>query len=267
MEPDPVDLEFAARRRGLSEQTVTLLVAMFVDLGSWHDTDVEHFLDQAVPIIQAGQQTLAELTAVYVASTVGAETEVPTLPVDAVTDLRAGAAVAEVYTRPFVTVRTALARGKRLPEAVHDGQVRLGQIAELDLQQAYAHASRDAMTGLPEGARPAWWARVPVGEYDCALCLIAATQRYQRGDLNPIHPACDCVVKPLTARTDPGQVIAPELLDRVHAAVAEMTGTTDRGARAPDYRKLALNMTGRHGELGAVLRNPGDHFTGPGNLD
>lgn len=261
------DTEFAARRRGLSTQLVLLLAAMFRALGSWRGPDVPRFLEQAVPTVAAGQETLAQLTAVHVAASAaevfGVDVEVPALESGAFASLRTGVTPQQVYTRPFVALRTALSQGETLDAAVEAGVTRLGQIAEMDMQQTYAHASQAAMQALPARTRPQFWARVLQGTENCAMCVVASTQRYRRGDLNPIHPACDCLVKPLNTTTDPGQVIAPELLEQVHAAVEEMTGRTDRGARGPDYRKLMVAITDRHGELGELLHRPGDHFAGP----
>lgn len=263
------DAEFATRRRGLSAQLASVLQQLFVALGSWRDADVAGFVEQAVPAVEGTQAALAQLTAVYVAERAAEVNGVdgvlpPVLDPTTYTGLRDGVSMDDVYARPFVTLRTALARGRTLEDAIRLATVRLGEIVEMDMQQTYAHAADAAMAGLPEDVRPRFWARVPQGPENCALCLVAATQRYRVGDLNKIHPGCDCAVKPLAVTDDPGQVIAPELLERAHDAVREMTGTTDRGGRAPDYRKLMVQMTGRHSEVGQMLHFPGDHFdTGP----
>lgn len=244
-----------------------MLTSLFLDLGSWRDTDAAVFVEQAVPVIQAAQETMAQLAAVYVA-TQAAEAfglpDVPQLALDtvALTSPRRGVLPEDVYLRPFVNVRAALARGLSLDQAVQRGVTRLGQITEMDLQMAYRDGSNTALQSLPDHARPRYWARVLVGAENCGLCVIASTQRYTIGDLNPIHPACDCTVKPIATHTDPGLVIAPELLERAHAEIENRTGTSDRGARAPDYRKYQLrDITGQHSEIGALLRSPRDHFT------
>lgn len=257
--------EFVTRRRDLSTRLVELLVAMFYDLGSWRDTDLEVFLEQAEPAVAAGQEMLGQLTAAYIADQAAAVFDttvpVPALRPEQVTNLRTGADARDVYARPFVELRTALARGRSLDEAVHLGSVRLGQIAEADLQQTYAHASDAAMRQLPTQMRPRYWRRVLQGPENCAMCVVASTQRYHLETLNPIHPGCDCTVDPIWSRNDPGQVIDEERLAQVHAAVKEMTGRSDAGARAPDYRKLMTDITDRHSELGDMLHRRGDHFT------
>lgn len=147
----------------------------------------------------------------------------------------------------------------RLERAVAAGARRLEQLVEMDMQQAHAVAAAEAMQNLPEGARPTGWRRVLVGEVNCALCVVASTQRYRIADLNPIHPACDCAIEPLYG--DDERVIDPDTLEAVHAAVAELTGRTDRGARTPDYRELLIGrMTPEHGELGPMLAHPRHRF-------
>jgi hypothetical protein len=181
-------------------------------------------------------------------------------------NLRRGVDTDQVYERPFVEIYTALSKGKPLTKAVELGEVRLREIAELDLQQTYAVASQSAMEQLPGDQQPQFWRRQLVGAKNCALCLLASTQRYHVKTLNPIHGNCDCRVEPVWGHQDPGQVIEPDLLERVHDAVQELTGVTDRGGREPDYRKIVIEMTQEHGELGPMLARPLDHFTTEGDL-
>ncbi|GEL19352.1 hypothetical protein [Pseudonocardia asaccharolytica] len=254
---------FAQRRRALSERLIDALVALFLGLGSWRDEDAARFVAQAVPLVEGAQHTLAGLvayfTAVQASEAVGVPVAPPPIPAEDVTGLRAGVTPAEVYRRPFTTVYTGLGRGLDLPTAVERGATRLQEITEMDLQQTYARAARSAMRSLPGRARPTGWRRVLVGPGNCALCVVASTQRYTLADLNPIHPGCDCTVAALYGGQE--HVIEPELLERVHGAVEELTGQADRGARAPDYRKLVVSMTREHGELGPLLVRPLDRFT------
>lgn len=261
--------QFAVLRRNLSERLILTLVKLFLGLGSWRDDDADEFVALAVPLIQGGQRSLAALTAAFVAAqaseALGTSLAPPGVPDGDAVELRMGVDAETVYRRPFKAVHTALAKGKNLTTAVELGRVRLEEVAEMDLQQTYARASRVAMQGLPAEARPRFWRRVLSGLENCALCTIASTQRYTVEDLNPIHPNCDCQVQGIFGR-DPGQVIDPDLLEQVHAAVEELTGQADRGARAPDYRQLMVQMTPQHGEIGTLLVRPRDRFTGPGDL-
>ncbi|GGM75578.1 hypothetical protein GCM10012275_52840 [Longimycelium tulufanense] len=262
--------QFARLRRLLSLRLLETLAKLFLGLGSWRDADADRFVRQAVPLVFGAQRSLAALAATFVAAqasdALGRPIAPPGIPDEKAIDLRHSVDAAEVYRRPFVEARRGLAGGKTLDEAVQLGAVRLREIAEADLQQTYAHASQVAMERLPAGFRPRYWRRVLQGEENCALCVVASTQRYHVKDLNPIHPACDCQVRPILTREDPGQVIEPELLEQVHSAVEALTGKADRGARAPDYRQLLVQMTPEHGELGRMLVRPRDRFTGPDDL-
>lgn len=261
--------EFATVRRDLSEQLIDLLVRLFFGLGSWRDADADAFVADAIPLVAGTQQNLAALTAAYLADlaseTLGRPIAPPGVPDREAVDLRRGVDAETVYRRPFATVYNALAKGESLTTALERGRVRLGEIAEMDLQQTYAHAARSALRSLPAAARAPFWRRELSGLESCALCVVASTQRYTQGDLNPIHPGCDCLMMPIYGK-DPGQVIAPDLLEQVHDAVKELTGVADRNAREPDYRHLVVQMSREHGELGVLLVRPNDRFTGPDDI-
>ncbi len=261
--------QFAVRRRSLSEHVKRALVLLFTGLDSWRDEDKARFLEQAIPIIRGGQSALASLVAAWVAQqagdAAGYRIAPPPIPAASAVNLRNGVDDTEVYTRPFTEIYTLLSKGSSLTEAVTAGEVRLREIAEMDLQQTYSHASRAALEELPEDARPRFWRRVLVGTENCALCVLASTQRYRIKKLKSIHPGCDCTVGPIFG-DDPGQVLDEELLDKVHAAVEDLTGVTDLGGRAVDYRHLVTQITADHGELGELLVRPNDRFTSLADL-
>lgn len=260
--------EFANRRRALTDRTIRALTIQFTRPGAWRDEQAAAFVQAAVPTVAGAQRSLAALTAAFIADHASKALRhrfaPPGVPESASVNLR-GVDPRAVYERPFVALRTALSKGESLTRAVEVGQNRLREIAEGDMQLTYAHASRAAMNSLPGDGRPTGWRRVLVGPENCAMCVVASTQRYHRGQLNPIHPACNCTVEPIYG-PDRGQVIEPDLLKQVHAAVHDLTGAHDAGARSPDYRKLLTQITAEHGELGQMLIRPLDHFTGPGEL-
>lgn len=155
---------------------------------------------------------------------------------------------------------------RRLDIAVHKGRIRLEELVESDLQLAYSHASRLAMERSEERAAIRYWRRVLRGESSCALCVLASTQRYRVEELNPIHPGCDCEVEP-AAKDDPSAREDKDAADRLHAAVQELLGTSDRGGRAPDYRQIMVQTIRIHGELGPLLVRPRDNFTSKSDVD
>jgi hypothetical protein len=256
---------FAGLRRSLSGRLILTLSRLFNGLGSWHRPDAQRFAAAAVPMVEGAQSAIASLTSNYVASVASEALRRPVAPPPIPQVARARLRLvdpAEVYQRPFVEAYTALKDGQHLNQALGKARLRLREVAEGDMQLAYAHSVQAAMEALPQGQRPTGWRRVLVGSENCAMCIIASTQRYRIKDLSPIHPGCDCTIAPMYDRVD-DRVIDPQLLEQVHAAVFDLTGVKDRSARAVDYRKIMTQIVHTHGELGPMLVRPGDRFRGP----
>lgn len=235
-------------------------------LGSYRDADVRRFQRAALPVILAGQRQVASLTVTYLETLyrdIAAETSRVALDLGDVTgrSLR-DVSPEDVYRRPFVETWTSLSKGEPLDVATDRGAHRLETLAKTDLQLARTHTVR-AVTAQQPGVE--YTVRELQGEYDCALCMIASTQRYHKKDLAPIHPGCDCLVKTVRADYDPGQVIDEERLERVHELVEDALGDYDRGGRAMDYRKIIIAR--HHGEIGPVLGYRGQRFTGPDDIN
>lgn len=255
---------FALLRRGLTNRLLRALLTQWDGLGAWHRNDAQRFSAAAVPLVLGAQTALAGLVTSYVANTAAVALKAPVAP-PAIPAEAHGSRLRlldpqEVYQRPFVATWTQLAAKQPLADAVASGRARLREVAEADMQQAYAESAQAAMEGLPEAQQPTGWRRVLTGRTSCALCVVASTQLYHRIERNRVHPGCDCTVEPFYGpRT---QVIDPQRLEQVHTAVAMLTGQApDRGARAIDYRHLLTTMTRVHGELGPLLVRPQDRFT------
>nr|DAK36370.1 MAG TPA: CDI toxin-like protein [Caudoviricetes sp.] len=208
-------------------------------------------IEAITPRVTAGQLRIADLTRAYLAQCareLGWKVALPPIDQDEIIDAR-GIDPRTVYRRPAVDVYTALAAGKPLPQAAAEGRLRLTQLIGGDMQLAKVHASRQSMRGYPEEGQ--FYRRVLTGRENCALCVVASTQRYYRGDLMPIHPGCDCGVQPLPPGLAVNQVIDEDLLEQVHQVAADRLGVSDRGGRTPDYRKLLT--VSEHGEYGPTL--------------
>lgn len=234
-------------------------------LTSWRDSDAARFRRSTLPIILAGERQVATLTASYLEQLyrdVDPKSARISLDLDAVTgrSLR-GVDPQEVYERPFTEIYSALSEGVPLDSAVKRGGHRLEMLTKTDLQLARTHTVREVSADMP---RFTYTVRELQGEYDCALCMIASTQRYHKRNLAPIHPGCDCLVKTVTADYDPGQILDEDRLDLIHDLVGEALGTFDRGGRAVDYRKIIIARD--HGEIGPVLGFAGQRFTGPDDI-
>lgn len=262
---------------GLRARALQILLTLFTSLGSWRDEDADRWLEQAMPVLLGAQAAIGNLTEAYLTALLAdmlGQAPAPEALAEGAAGAAAGTGAAvtgaalrngtppeEAYRRPFVTVWTALSEGRPLGEARRLGEQRLRTMAATDLQLAKTHAGQRV---LSSDDRVVGYRRTLTGSRNCALCIVASTQRYRRERLMPIHPNCDCGIAPIVGDRDPGQVINEPLLERVHEAVQQMTGTSDRGARAPDYRHILIEH--EHGEIGAVLTLKGQHFTGPDDL-
>ena len=212
---------------------------------------VEDMIEAITPRVTAGQLRIADLTRAYLAQCareLGWKVVLPSIDQDEIRGAR-GVDPRVVYRRPAVDVYTALAAGKPLPQAAAEGRLRLTQLIGGDMQLAKTHASRQSMRAYPEAGQ--FYRRVLTGRENCALCVVASTQRYHRGDLMPIHPGCDCGVQPLPPGLAASQVIDEDLLEQVHQITEDRLGASDRGGRTPDYRKLLT--VSEHGEYGPTL--------------
>ncbi|MBE7953612.1 hypothetical protein ILP86_04670 [Microbacterium sp. R1] len=249
-----------------------LLVAsnrLWSNLGSYRDSDIDRLVALVVPHVQAGQIHIANLTEAYFQA-VGARAGID---VRYVTGGR-GVPAEEVYRRPAATVYSALADDKPMALAVEEGATRLASLISTDMQMAKV---RQAQRSL-ESAGITAFVRVLTGNENCALCVIASTQRYLTSELSPIHPGCDCSVDRLPPGFDPDrQIVNSDLLELTHATIEQKLGATDRGARdlglgktirdtpISDYTDLIVTRT--HGEYGPTLAWRDEKFTSKAQIE
>ncbi|MEV3855060.1 hypothetical protein AB0J38_12125 [Streptomyces sp. NPDC050095] len=242
----------------LRERLLAFVLDAFASLGSYRDADAAEFVDHVLPVVLGAQQQIGTLTDAYLASMVADMFGGAAAPVGVQLDeaLR-GVPAAEVYARPFASVWSALGEGRDMSEALSAGTNRLRSIADTDLQLARTHAARQVM----RRSRAQFYRRRLSGSSNCALCVLASTQRYRVEKLMPIHPGCHCKPEPLPGNRDPGHILDEGLLEEAHAAIARDLGAVDRGGRAPDYREVII--TREHGEIGPLLAVRRHEFTGP----
>lgn len=259
-----LDVAYDVQQEALRRQMTLYVLGLFVAMDNYRDADAAAFVSKAVPRIESGQRQMALLTNAYVGRSIGqllVEAAVRGAASYATTLVIRGLTGEQVFQRPFATVHSELAKGSTMTFAVNAGRDRLKSLVTTGLQLAKTHAANDAM----ERAGVHQYQRVLTGRENCALCVIASTQRYQVGQLMPIHPGCDCGVRPLKGGSDE-QVINPTRLESIHSAITNEFGDTDRAARYIDGVKdggdyTDLITTYNHGELGPLLSWRDQHHT------
>ena len=275
--PTRLDVAYDMRSDALRKQMAVYAIGMFMGLEAYRDADADRFALQLVPRIDAGQRQMAMLTDAYVARSAAdvLGTAIVRGGVSAATTLALrGIAGEDVFRRPFATMHNELARGSTVTQAVKAGGDRLQSLVTTGSQLAKTHAAQDSL----ERAGIEQYQRVLTGRENCALCVIASTQRYRVGELMPIHPGCDCGIRGF--KGDPEQqVINPTLLSNTHDEIARRMGLSDPQARDlgigktvqyGDTSRLAdfteLIVAREHSEIGPILSWRSDQFTGPADF-
>lgn len=244
----------------LRASVVQQLFVAWYGMPDYRDANVDSWMGVALPLVQAAEETAAVATTTYLNLQMqimgnDAILDVPDMSLVTGEAIRNGAKPEEVYYRPFKEVWTSLSNDTPFDLAVDYGAERLRQLVETDIQLTHTNTSR---TLLSKRNDVVGFRRIPTGEFTCALCLVASTQRYHKLDLMPIHPGCDCRVAPIIGDQDPGQVLDQNFLNEIHQAIERQFGMSARDAKSIDYRKIPIVQN--HGEYGPYLAVRGQHF-------
>ena len=237
----------------------------FENLGSWRDSDVDRYIKLLSPTLNGAKRQGAKSSVAFYRAMANLDNQAWTAPAITGADLttqalRNGVTTSQVYRRPFVDVYTALSQGKDMSQAIELGASRAESLASTEVQLARRNAGLKARNS---NDRIVGYIRTLTGAENCALCYVASTQRYTRGELMPIHPGCDCGEMPIYGNQDPGQVIDEARLEATHDSIAQRFGSSDRSGRDIDYRSIKIQQ---NGELGPVLTIRGQGFTGPSKI-
>lgn len=243
---NPLTLRYQQTLAQLRDRAALLVASQWDRLGHYDQEDIAPFVDAAVPIVTAAQSRAVTLTDGYLARLTGRT------PLGIVTTDLVGAAVRNgtdpttVYGRAFITVWSALKNGDTWQAAVEAGRARIDSAARMDVALSTRAAAR--MIGQ-EDDRIVGYQRVPDGN-SCEFCDLVSGQRYTTDDLMPLHNNCGCTVEPI-------------LVSERH----RFTGVEANDLSIPVSRDGITAAVREHGELGPVLVNGDDHFTGPDDLE
>lgn len=221
-------IEAQARLRSFAAAGVG---AIWRQLGSWDEADVDRFLAQALPVVAATKRQSVSLTEAYLARQVKrAALGVSPRAIDRA--VRGRTDPEEVYRRPFVTLWSKLGESKLFDDALAAAADRAESAAATDVQLAMTHTLREV--GEADG-QIAGYQRVPNGGA-CEFCILVSGQRYTTDQLMPIHNHCGCGVDVILT-----------------SERANFSGVPDNDPPGVAFHE--------HGELGPVLGSPAHDFT------
>jgi hypothetical protein len=269
-----IDLEqlvrlYQQRLLAIRRQTALAAATAFVALANVDDP--APFVAAATASTLAGQTAVADLVAGYLALILEDLGDPAITPpaTTAVTGaaVRNGTATDAVYERAVIQVRRALADGRTWEQGMAEGRARAISTAETDVMLTQRAAMADMAQRTP---RIVGYRRVLTGR-SCVLCGVASTQRYRTDQLMPIHNHCDCGVAPIIGDQDPGNVLNRQAVRQLKADTGRADYWNARGVvddqgrlvAKPNADVVAVHM---HGELGPVLTDRSQNFTGPGDI-
>lgn len=206
---------YQAQHGRLLERLDALVASVWLNLGTWNDTDLAAFVAEIEIVTGAAHAAVTRAVDAYVARL----TRTAPVGLEPVGNLR-GLPPEDLWRRPFLDTWTSLKDGADLADAVDIGKNRAQQIASLDVQRAQVAAMDQALDAHPEiiGYR-----RVLTGK-SCRFCAAASTRIYHKKTLMPLHTHCDCSVAPVIGDRDPG-------------LTANKARLTALKAQGPDYWK------------------------------
>lgn len=227
-------IEAQARLRAV---TVQVVASAWDRLPNYDEESVAPFLALVVPFVLVAQRQSVALTTAFLARALRrspAGVDVSRLVGAAI---RNGTAPEVVYRRPFVQVWSALKDHTPYETAVAAGRERAMGAAAMDVQNTMRHTLR-----LVGDADPLilGYQRVPDSDA-CPFCILISGRRYRTDQLLEVHPRCGCGVDVIT----------------------ESNRGDFTGDRESDLALPAGVAVADHGELGALLVSPGQHFAGP----
>jgi hypothetical protein len=216
-----------------------LVVAVWNQLPSYDERDIDPFVNTVAPIVLAGQSQSVALTEAYLARMLRRQPLGVALPELVGASVRAGTPPNEVYKRPFINVWTALGKGVPWEDAVNAGRAR----AEASAQADVALSSRATFQAVQEADDGIYgYERVADGGA-CSFCRAVNGAYVKSADASPLHNRCGCSLEPLT-RPHPRATYLPS-------------------GRSVVEDNFAIHQ---HGELGAYIGDPSYAFTSESDI-
>lgn len=206
----PSRLALAAKQAqgNLKTNTATAVGTAWRNLPGYERSDLKRFVEVVTPLVQGGQRRGVANAVAHASKQIG-KAPAKIDPEQIVLRTRGSVTPEEVYQRPFLRTWRLLKEGVPYEDAVARGQA----YAEAAAANDVALAIRDTYAELTR-TEPAIWGyqRVPSASA-CSYCQIASTQRFYRGDLEPLHTWCRCGVEILESFGDPTAKYGPTVIN------------------------------------------------------
>jgi hypothetical protein len=206
--------------------TVRGVAAIWHGLPGHDRENVDEWLSKVLPLVDAAQRQSAAITDAYISRAL--EQLAIGINVDQVIGaaVRNGTPPETVYQRPFVTTWAAIGNGTELAAAIAAGDARARMTAAADVQLTQ-RATLDALQAAD--ARIRGYRRV-ADAGACPFCLKVNGAYVKQATAMGLHPYCGCTLEPQLDDVEPTPLPA--------------------GVAVHD-----------HGELGALLGDPAQHFS------
>jgi hypothetical protein len=220
-----------ARLDGVAARLRAMVLAWWDQWQPISSADQDGFAGSVTTAVDAAKTAAVNHSTLYigaVASLAGVAFTAPDLRA-ILAGHRGGVPTGEVWGRPTVTTRTALAAGRTVTDALAAGRARVERLAADDVAIAGRDGTHAAMRGT---AGVVAYRRVTDGKA-CMFCLVASTQTYHVADLMPLHEHCGCVAAAIIGESDPGRIIDRELYGRLKESgqLAEFNRARERRTR------------------------------------
>lgn len=241
---------YISATQGTTDRVLRFVEAQIRAMSNMRDSNVDALVRRILPVIEGGQFQIATLTDSYLALLESQITESTVRPLGiarrfTTTEALRGVAGSEVYSRIGLSVYRSLSLGNSFEFAKGAGLFRGLELASTGLQLANTHTARRVIENKDNVVG---YRRVLTGGESCRLCATASTQRYNKANLMPIHPRCDCKIAPIYGENDPGQVINSDFLREIKQSDTQV-------------------VVHEHGEIGPMLAIKGQHFTSESDID
>jgi hypothetical protein len=177
-------------------------------------------------IVAAGQLLAAAQAEEYLTASVGAG-DLTVDPTGFAGQAADGRSLATLLQEPVVAVKTALAAGQPLDEALGRGLVRLTMSSTTEVADAGRTATGAGITARP---RVHGYVRV-VNPPACGRCVVLAGRVYRWSEGFQRHPRCDCGMQPV-ASAEAKAARSPEELFRSMDSSEQEKAFTVAGAKA-----------------------------------